>query len=243
MAGQNGEGEAHIDSLPVAKTRPAHSERLVRQLTAHKVGIIAADLASKPDIALAVLVAQLARQVLGDGYFSLGGYGLGIRLNYEDLNGHAPDYLSGKAAQAMQDMRSHWLDQLPLDEEGPLSEDVLTWTLAQDSTTLLELLAFLVAGTVQGVTHYETSKPTDLDRLGSVTGVDLTQWWTPTAESYFSHVNKDQIAAVVTETHGAEEALSIAKMKKAQAVEHAQQLLADKAWLPVPLRIQSEPSQ
>ncbi len=242
-AGQNGEGEAHIGSLPVAKTRPAHSERLVRQLTAHKVGIIAADLASKPDIALAVLVAQLVRQVLGDGYFSLGGYGLGIRLNHEDLNGHAPDYLSGKAAQAMQDMRSHWLDQLPLDEEGQLSDDVLTWTLAQDSTTLLELLAFLVAGTVQGVMHYETSKPTDLDRLGRVTGVDLTQWWTPTAESYFSHVNKDQIAAVVTETHGAEEALSIAKMKKAQAAEHAQQLLADKAWLPVPLRIQSEPSQ
>ncbi|MAK56617.1 MAG: hypothetical protein CML17_12365 [Pusillimonas sp.] len=65
--GQNGEGEAHIGSLPVAKTRPAHSERLVRQLTAHKVGIIAADLASKPDIALAVLVRSLPDRCLATG--------------------------------------------------------------------------------------------------------------------------------------------------------------------------------
>ncbi|MGE4370760.1 MAG: hypothetical protein AB7E12_13890, partial [Burkholderiaceae bacterium] len=37
----------------------------VRQLTAHKVGIVSADLAEKPTVALAVLVAQLAMDVLG----------------------------------------------------------------------------------------------------------------------------------------------------------------------------------
>src|SRR3546814_189810 len=72
--GEDGEASARV-SLPQAKTRPVHSERLVRQLTANKVGIVAAELATKPATALAVLVAQLARKTLISGYYGCGSFG------------------------------------------------------------------------------------------------------------------------------------------------------------------------
>ncbi|OXR47943.1 hypothetical protein PuT2_15220 [Pusillimonas sp. T2] len=103
---------ACLGSLTVPKTRLVHSERLVRQLSAHKVGIVAADLATKPTIALAVLVAQLARSVLGTGHFAYGGFGLGVTLKHEDLRGNAPDFKGSKAAKAMHELRSHWLNAL-----------------------------------------------------------------------------------------------------------------------------------
>lgn len=233
---------ACLGSLPVPKTRPVHSERLVRQLSAHKVGIVAADLATKPTIALAVLVAQLARSVLGTGHFAYGGFGLGVTLKHEDLRGNAPDFKDSKAAKAMHELRSHWLNALPTNEQGELSDDVLAWALAQDTETLLQLLAYCVAGTVQGIQFQDDTKPTELDRLAHTTGVDPAQWWTATAESYLGHVNKEQLVNVVTEVLGADSALPLAKMKKTEAVQQAQQLLADKPWVPTPLRIKTQTS-
>ncbi|MGE4340138.1 MAG: ParB/RepB/Spo0J family partition protein, partial [Pigmentiphaga sp.] len=86
-------------SLPPPATRPQHSERLVRQLTAHKVGIVSADLAEKPTVALAVLVAQLAMDVLGQRWKK--GFGLGISLKNEYPQQHAPDFVGSKAHQTM----------------------------------------------------------------------------------------------------------------------------------------------
>lgn len=234
---------ANLGSLPVPKTRPIHSERLVRQLSAHKVGIVAADLATKPTIALAVLVAQLARSVFGTGYFAYGGFGLGISLKHEDLRGNAPDFKDSKAAKAMDEQRTRWLAILPTDERGELSVDVLTWALAQNTETLLELLAYCVAGTVQGIAFQEKTHPTDLDRLAQITGVDPSQWWTATTDSYLGHVNKEQLVSVVTEVLGADSALPLVKMKKAEAAEHVQQLLADKPWVPTTLRIKATTNQ
>lgn len=234
---EHGEGEALRTSLPPVKTRPTHSERLVRQLTANKVGIVGVELAARPDIALSVLVAQLARQVFGSGYFSVGDYGLGIGLKTEALDHHAPDFAQSKAGVEMAKYRQHWLDQMPIDEDGDLGEDVLAWALDQDQATLLELLAYCLGTSVQGVRHTESTRPTELDALASTIGIDVSQWWEPTAESYLNHVSKDQVVAAVTDKLGAEQAAPLLKLKKIQTVEQAQQLLQGKGWLPQPLQI------
>ncbi len=67
-------GESPV-SLPAAKTRPVHSERLVRSLTAHRVAVIQAELLSRPDVAIAALTAQLAAKLVLDGYRRLYGSG------------------------------------------------------------------------------------------------------------------------------------------------------------------------
>lgn len=222
-------------SLPPPATRPQHSERLVRQLTAHKVGIVSADLAEKPAIALAVLVAQLAMDVLGPGWKK--GFGLGISLKNEYPHQHAPDFVGSKAHQTMEALKLHWMDNLPLDERGDLSDAVLPWALEQDQTTLVELLAFLVAGSAQGVQHQEPTTDTPLDVLARAAGTDISAWWEPTAESYFAHVSKDVIAQAVTEGADGDTAAPLAKIKKGEAAAAAESALAGSGWLPTPIRI------
>lgn len=224
-------------SLPQPATRPVHSERLTRQLTANKVGIVAAALSAKPDVALAVMVAQLARKVLTEGYFSCGDYGVGIGLKHEAIDQHAPDFAQSKAGREMARVRQHWIDVLPKDEAGDLSAGILDWTLVQDTQTLLDLLAYLVATSVQGVMHHEPTVTTELDRLGAVIDIDFAQWWEPTNDSYLSLVSKDRIIEVVTEGAGATAAAVLPKMKKVEAVQAAEAALAGKGWLPKVLQM------
>lgn len=240
VAQEAGEGDgspALRTSLPAPTTRPAYSERLMRQLTAHKIGAVGADLAGKPAIALAVLVAQLAQEKLGPGWAR--GFGLGVSLRGEALNTHAPDYADSKAAQVMDEMRQHWLAVLPTDEHGQVTPEVLTWAMAQDEQTLVALLAYCVAGSVQGIQHHETDHATPLDVLAATAGTDIADWWEPTGESFLQHVSKGVIVQAVTEGAGADAALPLGAMKKGAAVEAATQALAGKRWIPDPMRIKA----
>ncbi|MDX3893489.1 ParB/RepB/Spo0J family partition protein [Pusillimonas sp.] len=236
--GEDGETGARV-SLPQAKTRRVHSERLVRQLTANKVGIVAAELATKPTTALAVLVAQLARKTLISGYYGCGSFGIGISAQQEALEQYAPDFTESKAGQELARVRQHWLDLMPKDECGE-TDDLLQWALGQDTATLLDFLAYLVAASVRGVQHQESTSATPLDALAAIDGIDPSRWWEPSAESYLAHVSKDRIIEAVTE--GADEAAAapLAKMKKGEAVQAAQQALAGRGWLPDILRIRVE---
>lgn len=237
-AQQDGEGDSDFTaSLPAPVTRPVHSERLVRQLSANKVGIVGVELAARPDIALAVLVAQLARNTFGKGYFGCGDYGLGISLKTEALDQHAPDFANSMAGVKMDAYRLHWQDILPLNEADDKGHDFLQWALGQDTATLLELLAFILGTSVQGVQHQEASKATTLDSLGQVLNLDPANWWTPTADSYLNHVSKDQIVSAVSDALDADTAAPISKLKKGQAVEEAEKMLATTRWLPGLLRI------
>ncbi|CAM5220045.1 ParB family chromosome partitioning protein OS=Castellaniella defragrans OX=75697 GN=HNR28_003268 PE=4 SV=1 [Castellaniella defragrans] len=236
-AGAGDDATALRTSLPAPTTRPAYSERLMRQLTANKVGAVAADLAGKPAIALAVLVAQLAQEKLGPGWAQ--GFGLGVSLRGEALDTHAPDYAESKAAKVMDGMRQHWLNVLPTDE-GRVTPGILAWTLAQDQQTLVDLLAFCIAGTVQGIQHHETDQATPLDVLAATAGTDIVQWWEPTGPSFLQHVSKGMIAQAVIEGAGADAALPLAAMKKGAAVDAATHALAGKRWVPQPMRIRPQ---
>ncbi len=80
-------------------------------------------------------------------------------------------------------IRQHWIDLLPTDEHGDTG-DMLQWALAQDTATLLDLLAYLVAASVQGVNSQE------------------------------SNVSKDRILTAVTDGAGETAAVPLVKMKK-----------------------------
>lgn len=221
-------------SLPAPVTRPRHSERLVRQLTAHKVGIVAADLAQKPEIALAVLVAHLAVKVLGQPWND---FALGVSLTEEPLRSHAPDFEGSHAHQTLASLERRWREVLPVDDLGRVTRDVLPWAMQQDHATLVELLAYLTARSVQGVQYQEQTTDTPLDVLARVAGTDIAAWWQPTAESYFKHVSKEVVVQAVTDGVGAERAAPLLKMKKGEAAAEAETLLAGTRWLPTPLRV------
>ena len=80
------------------------------------------------------------------------------------------------------------------------SAPLFTWCLEQEQSTLLELLAFCAACTVDAVTakqDCESRRIAHADALASALNLDMVQWFTPTAENYFSRVGREQIVSAV----------------------------------------------
>jgi ParB family transcriptional regulator, chromosome partitioning protein len=143
----------------------------------------------------------------------------------------ASPYLKGEGIEdnrGSKDMAARhaaWLQRLPEEPEA-----LWDWLIALDAATLNELLAYGAAATVkpEGGPH--------VDRLAIAAGLDLAQWWTPTAKGYFGRVSKAMIAEAVTEGVTAQAADNIASLKKAEMAERAEALLAGTGWLPALLR-------
>ncbi|MDH1180091.1 ParB/RepB/Spo0J family partition protein [Achromobacter mucicolens] len=214
---RDGEAEA-----PPAKTL---SERLVRNLSAHRTAALQAELAKKPDVALAALVHRLALTVFYHGGDSV----LQIAAQPQDgLTQYAPELAEGKAAGEFNALRTAWRDRLPADDADLF--DALRDIKRAD---LLALLAVCVAGTVDGVSRSEHD--TRAAALAQAVKLDMSTYWQPTAEAYFNHVPKAQTLAWFQAFKPAE-VNRVAGYKKpnltAEAAEHA---IAAK-WLPDMLR-------
>ncbi|UUX97312.1 hypothetical protein [Aquabacterium sp. J223] len=69
-----------------------------------------------------------------------------------------------------------------------------------------------------------------------VVGIDMADWWTPTAEGFLNHVSKAQIVQAVKEAAPGLTADGVESMKKRVLVNTASTRLAGKRWLPTPLR-------
>ena len=74
------------------------------------------------------------------------------------------------------------------------------------------------------------------DDLAGVLSLDMTGYWSPTAESYFGRVPKSRILEAVTEAVSEDAARHIGAAKKADMADAAEQLVAGTGWLPEPLR-------
>ena len=229
-----GAGGESLVSLPAAKTRPVHSERLVRSLTAHRVAAIQAELLSRPDVAIAALTAQLAAKLVVDGYRRLYGSGDPLTINATDTHGtlrtEAEDMEASAAWQQLEAARQAWAIHLPDDVDA-----ILPWVLQQSNATVVRLLTFLIATSVTGVYGAEPDKQST-DGIAAALGLDMTKWWKATGASYFNHVSKARILEVVTEAAGANAASQLQALKKDAAVSGAEQALAGVAWLPGVLR-------
>lgn len=233
LAGEGGDDESLV-SLPSPKTRPVHSDKLMRRLTAHRVAAVQAELMDHPDVALAAITAHLAVKLLVDGYRRH--YGSDDVLTVSAINTHAslpPEADDMKASTAWQKVdaeRAAWAARLPESVDA-----VFPWVLAQNQATVLQLLTFLVASTVTGIYGVERSTQRT-DALAVALGLDMSKWWSATGLSYFNHVSKGRILEVVTEAVDANAASPLAMLKKDAAVTGAEQTVAGTGWLPLCLR-------
>nr|WP_297532252.1 ParB/RepB/Spo0J family partition protein [uncultured Roseateles sp.] len=225
-------------SESVPKVRPVHSERLTRNLTAHRVAAIQAELLDRPEVALATLTAQLAGKLLLDGYQDVHTSGDPLTFSATDTHGplssDAPDIVSSPAWLAVEAQRQFWRDQLPAEAQA-----LLPWMLAQDAATVTKLLTFLVASSVSGVyaAEPESLRCQRTEGLAQALALDMRKWWQASAASYFNHVSKARIAQVVDEVLGAQAAAPLQQLKKEAAAAGAQQVLASTGWLPQVLRV------
>jgi ParB family chromosome partitioning protein len=230
---ESGQGDA-LASLPAPKTRPVHSEKLVRNLTAHRVAAIQAELLGRSDVALAVLTAQMAKSLLLEDYRQAYGCEDPLTLKVSDthacLRNDAEDAEQSVAWQQLDAERARWQAVLPTEGAG-----VLPWVLEQDAETVRKLFTFLVAITVTGVYATEPAQQRT-DGIAQALGLDMSKWWTATATSYFQHVPKARAVEVVGEATGVHPGAAMHALKKDAAVAYAERAISGKAWLPSILR-------
>ena len=208
-------------------------ESLVRKLTSHKTKALQVLMSDNTHVALAALAHTLVQQLV-IGY--AGGMhrtvsALNVRANDCDsaLKGVADDIEASRAWGELASRLDSWRERLPGD-----ADRLLPWLIGQPLDTLLELLALCSALSVSAMSGREAD--TTGDTLAAAVGLDMAEWWTPTAGSYLAQVPKARIVEAVTEAVSIEKAAPLAKLKKSEAVAAAEALLQGTRWLPSPLR-------
>lgn len=81
--------------------------------------------------------------------------------------------------------------------EESSSDPTLDWLIAQDTETLLSLLAYCWATTLDVTVSRETAVPARA--FAKRVGLDMADWWSATAVGYFAQVSKARALAVVKE--------------------------------------------
>lgn len=210
----------------------AHSAALVEDLTAQRTAAIAAELATNSDIALAATVHALALGAIYLGYQSTTCLDLTAKPSRARMVVTKPDDCRGLIA--LDAARTRLGDHLPGD-----AGDLWDWCLARSRDELLDVLAYVAATSVNAIQsksdRRDTPRLVHADALAQAMKLDMTAYFTPTAESYFARVSRTQILAAIDEAKG-NHAPALDKLKKAELAIRAEQLVAGSNWLPEPLR-------
>ena len=209
-----------------AKARPEFSAALVESLTEAKSAAISATLAVNPGIALAAVVHAMACSVFNrhGGYSSLQ-LKVSAKRFKEESEGSSQLGLA----------HENWLERLP--EQG---NALWQWCLEQDQATLLELLAHCAACTLNAVDLKHDRdcafRIPHANALATVLNLDMTKWFTPTAENFFSRVGRTTVVAAIAEAKGTPAKRSWDKLKKSGLAALAEREIAGTGWLPQTLK-------
>jgi len=219
--------------------RQVHSERLVQALSAHRSAALQAVLADNPRFALVGLLATMLPKVFG---FHVREAGLRITVSpsVEELKRKADDLVESKALTRLSDLHAEWNSRLSVGEETEDGDDdegasdpTLDWLMAQDTDTLLSLLAYCVAVSVDVTVSRETS--VRARAFAKAVSLDMADWWNATGPGYFAQVSKARALTVVKEACTTPPS-GLAELRKDALVSAAAQAVGATRWLPEPLR-------
>jgi ParB family transcriptional regulator, chromosome partitioning protein len=221
------EDEPERESSTKSEARPEFSAALIESLTEHKSAAISASLTQRPDIALAAVVHSMAL-----GIFHRSGSESSLQISAKVT------YLreESKGVDELERARERWLERIPADETA-----LWDWCLTQDQETLLELLAYCAALTLNAVrTKQDRSDPPRIahaNALANALGLDMPAWFTPTAENFFGRVGRETVISALVEARGAPAKRSWQKLKKSELAILAEREIAGTSWLPQPVRL------
>ncbi|MEZ0261066.1 MAG: ParB N-terminal domain-containing protein [Alphaproteobacteria bacterium] len=169
--------------------KPEFPNSLVEQLTAEKSAAITAELLNDVDAGLRALAYNFAAQVFYDG--NSHDTALQITLNAESF-----EAVEGtKALAVIAEHQQAWLKKLPEDEA-----DLRGWIADQTQDHLLMLLTFCTAVTLNAkllkadaLRHNPTARLRDAEAVAKALNLDMTRWFTPSADNYFGKLSRDQV--------------------------------------------------
>jgi ParB family transcriptional regulator, chromosome partitioning protein len=218
-------------------------DRLIAELTAHRTLALRDAVANNPHVAMTALLHKL----VSDAFLHRPTTGaLEATVRHTFFSAQSDELKDSLSAKSVADRHERWGDHIPADDES-----LWDWLTALDDHSRLELLAHCVSYGVNAL--YERPNPyggsgvsdhglklrlAQADRLARATGLDMAQaGWRPTVGNYLGRVTKARIVEAVREGAGERSAELIGHMKKGEMAKEAERLLADKNWLPEPLRL------
>lgn len=216
--------EQRDESKP--KEKPEFSAALVESLTDARSAAISASLATHPQIALTSVVYTLALSL-----FQPGPDRSSLQLTAK-VTHHKEE---SRGASELEAIREQWTERLPGGES-----ELWDWCLAQDTETLLQLLAYCAARSVNAVQtkqdRTDCPRLVSANTLAAVLKLDMTEWFTPTGDNYFGRVGRTDILSAITEAKGTPAKRSWEKLRKSELAALAEREIAGTGWLPKPLR-------
>lgn len=215
-------------AVKVNGSPPSLPAALVQSLTAQRSTALTAALMDRPEIALAAVVHAFASRAF-HGY--RGESCLQVIVTPQSFKGME----NSKAFAAIETERNQWGERIPGDPAR-----LWSWCLEQDQSTLLELLSFCAALTVDAKLVKGESPACEriehADALAKALDFDLAAWFQPTAENFFARISKPQILSALKEVKGVPPAPAWSSMKKADLAALAERETAGTGWLPAPLQ-------
>lgn len=90
--------------------------------------------------------------------------------------------------------------------------------------------------------HLRGSDPSlrHADALAALLNLDMTDWYTPTAENFFGKISRKTILSLLDQAKGAPQGPGLEQLNKADLASRAAQIVQGTGWLPSPLRVASD---
>lgn len=233
---------------PTQQPAGKYSERLCRMLTAHKTAILRLQIANHSASALATLVYDMLVDRYGN---DLQVHDRCLTLNKDwratDIeavdesveNSSAIGEFNALVSDMLDGIRG-WLDSKQ-EQYSSRAEALHSYLLFQGVGRQLEILAVVVATHVDLVVGQPEAHGISHGAAGWYMEDEITRvWWQPTADSFFGHLSKAQIIDEITDAWDAETASKLAAMKKGEAADEAETLVANTKWLPKIMRADVE---
>ncbi|MCX7200617.1 MAG: hypothetical protein NTW37_22185, partial [Proteobacteria bacterium] len=231
---QDGTDSDHLgslSSLAAPERRPLGcSEALAKRLAAHRTMALQAMLAQNTAVALASVVHVFVLRTFGADYpREASALQVSPQLSAYVLEAVADDLKTSRAWQAVQQAKEAWQARLP-EHQG----EWFGWLIGLPLSELIDLLALCSALTLNALPG--AGAAASAHALSAALGLDMADWWEPTAEGYLSHVPKAQIVEALKDAGPDLAGGGVEAMKKDALVTAAASRLAGKRWLPEPLR-------
>jgi ParB family chromosome partitioning protein len=244
------EADSGIEVVPADdgsdKRRTTLSKRLVDELAMQRRDVLALHVASDPGLALDVMVFTLADADTHD-WRTRAATTLRAPLPAGPIIGF--EAKDAPASSALAELRSG-LDASWRAGTDATSRFDLFRALSDDSRAAW--LGYVVARSLEASLNMAGERQLPFhDHLGSLIGIDMAQWWRPTAANYFDRVSKQVILDALTGVGGLELSSRFAAVKKGDLAMSAERVFAGTyitevevrekalAWVPEVMRFAS----
>ncbi len=201
--------------------RTTLSKRLVDELAMQRRDVLALHVASDPGLALDIMVFTLADADTHD-WRARAATTLRAPVPAGPITGF--EAKDAPASAALEELRSG------LDE---------SWRAGADATSRFDLyralpdearaawLGYVVARSLEASLNITGERQLPFqDHLGRLIGIDVAQWWRPTASNYFDRVSKQVILDALTDVGGLELSSRFAAVKKGDLAMSAERVFA-----------------